>query len=147
MKRNQKTAIAAVLLSTIVAASCSDDKSSSSAPTFDKVTTDKTTYQQGDTVYYTVSFKTPGENIGGTYAYTVRGLNGKTVATGTSYRYSPVSQFSEKFAVPDTAGTFIMTVSAKMMAAYAGNTLYLDPSTMGNVQCTFSVEESEAVSE
>ena len=143
MKEKQKALLTAVLLSTMAAAGCSDDKSSSTAPVFDKVTTDRTVYLPGDTVYYTVSFQSPGENIGGTYAYTARGLNGKTGATGTTYRYSPVGSFTEKFAVPDTTGTFTLTVSARTMAAYAGNTLYLDPATMGNVQCTFSIKDSE----
>jgi len=141
MRKNLKTATFAVLLSTIVATSCSDDKSSSSAPTFDKVTTDKTTYQPGDTVFYTVSFKSPGEYIGGTYSYAVRGLNGKTIASGTTYRYSPVSSFSEYFAAPDSVGTYTLSVSARMMAAYAGDAPYLDPSSMGSVQCNFSVTE------
>ena len=124
--------------------SCSDDKSSSSAPAFDKVQTDKSEYQVGDTVCYTVTFKQPGDNIGGTYAYSVRGMNGRTVASGETYRYAPVGSFTEKFAVPDTVGTFTLFVSARMMAAYAGDKPYLDPSSLGSVQCTFSIRRNEA---
>ncbi|MBQ9641720.1 MAG: hypothetical protein IJV06_09210 [Bacteroidaceae bacterium] len=142
MEKTKQTAALAMLLSTtMLMTSCSEKKSTSTTPTFDKVVTNAASYQKGADVSYTVTFKEVGENIGGTYKYAVTGLNGKTLLSGETARYAPVNSFSETFKAPDSVGTFTLTVSGKMMAAYAGDSPYLDPSSMGSINCTFNVIE------
>jgi hypothetical protein len=141
MKKTNKLALTAVLMSSILWTGCKEDKKNSVAPVFYKVTTDKTTYSKKDTVTYTVTFKEKGEYIGGTYQYQVTGIKNELLAAGQTSRYAPVDQFSEKFIALDTAGVFTLTVSAKMMAAYAGDIPYLDVSSMGSVSCTFDIKE------
>ncbi len=141
MKKTNILTITSLLTVSIMLTNCKEDKKSSAAPTFDKVVTDKTAYGKKEAVTYTVSFKDHGENIGGTYRFSVTGQNGKVLAAGETNRYAPVGSFSEKFQSPDTAGIFTLTVSAKMIAAYAGDRAYLDTAPMGSVSCTLNVTE------
>ena len=139
--KNTTAQIALLATAALLLTSCSDDKSSSVIPSFDKVVTDRPEYQKGDTLSYTVSFRTAGEYIGGTYGYAVSGLDGRTVKAGSTERYPAVTSFTERFVVPDSVGSFTLTISARTMAAYAGDSPYLDGSKMGRVSCTFSVTE------
>ncbi|MBQ9362665.1 MAG: hypothetical protein IJT97_04490 [Bacteroidaceae bacterium] len=141
MKKTNILALTAILTSTLLLANCKEDKHSSTIPAFDKVVTDNSMYQKNAEINYTVTFKSVGENIGGTYKFNVMGDNGKTLLSGETKRYSPVNSFTEMFKAPDSIGTFTLTVSAKTMAAYAGDKPYLDPAPMGNVQCKFTVTE------
>ena len=139
MKKTNTLTITSLVMVSIMLTNCKEDKKSSTAPTFDKVVTDKTAYKKKEAVTYTVSFKDKGENIGGIYRFAVTGQNGKVLAKGETNKYYPMKSFSENFLAPDTEGVFTLTVSAKTIEAYAGDKLFFEPAPMGSVSCTLNV--------
>ena len=132
-----KLFISAVLFACLTILGCSDDKITSKLPVFDKLTTDREIYSPGETVQTTLTFSYSGYYVKGVYKYNVTpgGLSG-------SFELGASESTSHTFNItaPREPGDYTITLKCTSVAAYAGESLFLDPAPMGSVSTTFTVQ-------
>lgn len=143
MNKNRFFSIASAVVGVLLtAASCSDDnKYESKIPVFDKVTVSPSTAAPGDTISGTLYFSYGGSYIKGTYTWNVSNSENGTIVAG-EIESGPVTERS--FIIPISkdaqAGTYTLTVKPRMMAAYAGQSPYIDCNSMGDVTTKLTIE-------
>lgn len=125
----------------LMATSCEDEnKYESKMPVFDRVSVSPSAAAPGDTIKGTLYFSYEGSYIKGTYKWTVSNSANGTIAVG-EMEAGPVKE--QSFSVPISedaaAGTYTLTVKPRMMAAYAGENLYLDYNSMGEVSTQLNI--------
>lgn len=132
------SAVVGILLLTT---SCDDEnKYESKLPAFDHVSVSPETAAPGDTISGTLYFAYEGSYIKGTYEWDVRNSGSGIIATG-KIEAGPVKEREFRIPLPEEAaeGTYKLTVKPRMMAAYAGTSLYLDFNSMGDVSTTLTI--------
>ena len=124
----------------LLTASCDDDKYESKIPVFDHVSVLPSTAAPGDTLKGTIHFSYEGSYIKGTYKWSVSNSESGEIAA-SEVAAGPVKEVSFKIPVPESAteGTYTLTVKPRMMAAFAGQSLYLDYNSMGEVTTTLTI--------
>lgn len=135
MKLNNLLLATGLFVASIALVGCSDDDKESKLPVFDKVTVTPQTASAGETLTVTVSFSDPGSYVNGTYKYaTTPAAIAGTFKCGSS-------QSSQTFTIvaPDSPTTYTLTVRPSSMAAYAGSAPFIDPTSMGTISTTFTV--------
>lgn len=141
MKKNKLFFVVAAAMAVILTtASCEEDnKYESKLPAFDRVDVSPSTAIPGDTIGGTIYFSYEGSYIKGTYVWDVSNATG-TVAAG-EVEAGPVKERSFSIAISEDAkaGTYTLTLRPRMMAAYAGESLYLDYSSMGDVKTQLTI--------
>lgn len=142
MKKNRLFSIvSATIAILLMTASCEDDKKyESKLPSFECVSVSPSQTTPGDTISGTIYFSYEGSYIKGTYVWRVSNSASGEIASG-EVAAGPVKDVS--FSIPISeeaeAGTYQLTVKPRMMAAYAGESLYLDYSPMGEVSTQVTI--------
>lgn len=127
---------AGLFVASLAWTSCDDDSNATSKlPVFDQVTVSPQTASAGDTLTVKVTFSDSGSYVKGTYGYSTN----PAAISGTFDCGSSQSSYSFTCLAPAIADTYILTVTPKGMAAYAGKKPFIDPSPMGSISTTFTV--------
>lgn len=148
MQKNMFMLAALAIAASLFFTSCDDEDKESRLPVFDKIVLSPTSVAQpGDTLTATLYFSDPGEYVKGTYAYAsnpeLTGVSGQFECLSTNYSTTfqiIIPTQEESGDTPITGKTYKLTLSPIRMSAFAGNSLYIDPSDMGTVSTTFSIE-------
>ena len=147
MKKNIFMLAALTIAASTFFASCDEEDKESRLPVFDKIVISPSVAQPGDTLTATLYFSDPGEYVKGTYAYAsnpgLTGVSGQfdcgSSKSSTTFKIIIPTQ-EESGDTPITGQTYTLTLSPMRMSAFAGNSLYIDPSDMGTVSATFRIE-------
>lgn len=141
MKKNLSFLASVAVAALVMCTACSDDNETSKLPQFKNITFSKTTASPGETIKATVNFSDAGNYVKGTYVYTTS----PAIAAGEFTCASPNTTATFDIKIPEAGETtpemqtYMLTVTPKTMAAYAGSAPYIDPSSMGKVTATFTV--------
>lgn len=137
MNKNRFISIASAVIGVLLmATSCEKEKTyESTLPKFDHVSVSPSTALPGETVKGTIYFSYTGSYIKGTYQWDLTNSEHKRIVAG-EVSTGAVKEQSFSIPIPDNAeeGTYTLTVSPRMMAAFAGDAPYIDYSSMGNVK-------------
>ena len=145
MNKNKFIAMAAAVIGMLLmVTSCEDEtKKESKMPVFDRVSVSPSEATPGDTIKGTLYFSYEGYYIKGTYLWDVSNSENGKIASGELVSGATKElSFNIPISEKAVAGAYTLTVKPRMMAAYIGNTLYLDYSSMGEVttQLTITTE-------